>query len=53
MDRGRVSFAGPADKVDDVIRACHRGPEAARVSSVQVQPHADEPGKGFRKSPTV
>ena len=46
-------FAGPADKVDDMILICHRGPESARVSSVQVQPHAEEPGKGFRKSPTV
>jgi acylphosphatase len=46
-------FSGPADKVDDMIRVCHRGPEAARVSSVQVQPHPEEPGKGFRKSPTV
>ena len=46
-------FAGPADKVDDMIRACYRGPEAARVSSVQVQPNAEEPGKGFRKSPTI
>ena len=46
-------FAGPADRVDDMIHACHRGPEAARVSSVQVEPHAEEPGKGFRKSPTV
>jgi acylphosphatase len=46
-------LAGPAGKVDDMIRACHRGPESARVSSVQVQPHAEEPGKGFRKSPTV
>ena len=46
-------FAGPADKVDDMIRACHRGPEAARVSNVQVQSQADDPGRGFRKSPTV
>ena len=46
-------FAGPADKVDDMIRVCHRGPEAARVSSVQVPPHTEEPGKGFRKPPTA
>jgi acylphosphatase len=46
-------FAGLADKVDDMIRVCHRGPEAARVASVQVQPHADDPGKGFQKSPSV
>lgn len=46
-------FAGPADQVDDMIRVSHRGPEAARVSSVQVQPHAEDPGTGFRKSPTV
>ncbi|HEV8392318.1 MAG TPA: acylphosphatase [Dongiaceae bacterium] len=46
-------FAGPADKVDDMIHVCHRGPEAARVFNVLVQPHADDPGKGFRKSPTV
>jgi acylphosphatase len=46
-------IAGSADKVDDMIRACHRGPEAARVTGVQVQPHSEDPGKGFRKSPTV
>ena len=45
-------FAGPAGQVDDMIRACHRGPEAAQVSAVQVDPHADDPGRGFRKYPT-
>jgi len=46
-------FAGPAAAVDDMIRACHRGPDSARVADVRIEPHAEEPGAGFRKSPTV
>ena len=46
-------FAGPAAHVDDMIRACHRGPEAARVSSVDVTPHTEEPGRGFHKVHTA
>ena len=46
-------FAGPGAEVDDMIRACHRGPESARVSSVDVAPHTEEPGTGFRKVPTA
>lgn len=29
-------FAGPADKVDDMIEACRHGPKAARVANVAV-----------------
>lgn len=46
-------FAGPVAEVDDMIRACHRGPEYARVADVHVEPHREEPGAGFRKSPTA
>jgi acylphosphatase len=46
-------FAGPAAKVDDMIRVCHIGPDSARVANVDVEPHNEEPGAGFRKSPTV
>jgi len=46
-------FAGPADRVDDMIRVCHRGPDAARVSAVQVAAESREPGAGFRKLPTA
>lgn len=46
-------FAGPSDRVDDMIRACHRGPGAAQVSNVHVAPEASDPGRGFRKLPTA
>lgn len=46
-------FAGPATQVDDMIRACHRGPDAARVADVRVEPHKEDPGRGFRTKPTA
>ena len=46
-------FCGPADKVDDMIRACHRGPESARVSNVEVTEEREAPQPGFRKLPTA
>ena len=27
-------FAGPPERVDDMVRACHSGPDAAQVSNV-------------------
>jgi acylphosphatase len=46
-------FAGPSDRVDDMIQACHRGPDAAQVSNVHVTPEPGDPGHGFRKLPTA
>ena len=46
-------FAGPVAQVDDMIRACHRGPDSARVTDVRVEPHKEDPGRGFRKVPTA
>jgi len=44
-----AAFAGPADQVDDMIRACHRGPPYARVDKVDVMPTTDVPERGFRQ----
>jgi acylphosphatase len=46
-------FAGPPERVDDMIRACHQGPDAAQVSNVHVAPEPSDPGRGFRKLPTA
>ena len=45
-------FAGEAAQVDDMVRACRRGPPAARVENVGVHP-AEDPGNGFRHLPTA
>ncbi len=44
-----VAFAGPADRVDDMIRACHDGPPHARVDKVDVALADDWPESGFHK----
>jgi acylphosphatase len=46
-------FAGPAEIVDDMLKACHRGPEAARVAHVAVTEEHETPQPGFRKVPTA
>ena len=46
-------FAGPADVVDEMLKACHSGPDAARVADVTVTAEADSPQPGFRKLPTA
>jgi acylphosphatase len=46
-------FAGPADVVDDMLKACRRGPEAARVANVAVTEEGQAPQAGFRKLPTA
>jgi acylphosphatase len=46
-------FAGDAAQVDDMIKACHRGPSAAEVRNVAVSPAAELPAPGFRKLPTA
>ena len=46
-------FAGAAAKVDDMITACHRGPDAAEVREVAVSAAPEAPAPGFRKLPTA
>ena len=48
-----AAFAGPAYQVDDMIRACHRGPPHARVDKVDVTTAADVPEGGFRQVRTA
>jgi acylphosphatase len=43
-------FAGPADKVADMIAACHEGPKAARVANVAVEDFAGDIPKGFAQT---
>jgi len=45
-------FAGPADLVDDMIKACHRGPAAARVAAVAQSDAHDEGWRDFAQRPT-
>lgn len=46
-------FAGPAEAVEAMIAACHRGPPAARVETVTASPDID-PGVGpFSQAPTA
>ncbi|MEE8333314.1 MAG: acylphosphatase [Alphaproteobacteria bacterium] len=46
-------FAGPEPDVRDMLAVCHKGPPAARVTSVTESPapHPDAPG--FVQLPTV
>lgn len=46
-------FAGPAEMVEDMLRACHEGPDAARVADVAVTGESEAPQPGFRKLPTA
>ena len=46
-------FAGAADVVDEMLKACHRGPDAARVADVAVTDERETPQPGFRKLPTA
>ncbi|MDY0874448.1 acylphosphatase [Dongia rigui] len=43
-------FAGPADKVADMIAACHEGPKAARVANVAVEDFAGDIPEGFTQT---
>jgi acylphosphatase len=43
-------FAGPADKVADMIAACHQGPKAARVADVAVEDFAGDIPEGFAQT---
>ena len=48
-----AQFAGPADKVDDMVAACRRGPPHARVDGIIAAPVDDDGAPGFRSLPTV
>lgn len=43
-------FAGPQDKVEDMIAACHQGPKAARVAGVAVEEFAGDIPEGFAQT---
>jgi acylphosphatase len=45
-------FAGPAEKVDDMVKACHQGPPHARVAGVAVTPASFPRGEGFEQRST-
>ena len=46
-------FSGAADKVDDMVKACHRGPKMAQVDGVESF-DAEAPGQaGFIELPTA
>ncbi len=40
-------FAGPADKVDDMIARCRRGPDHARVEVLERHDESETPPPGF------
>jgi acylphosphatase len=52
---GRVEalLVGPKAAVESVIAACHNGPPAARVESVERAAAEDDGSLGFRQMPTV
>ena len=49
-------FSGAADKVDDILAACSKGPPAAEVVSVELGDAAESEaaayGPGFHQAPT-
>ena len=46
-------FAGPAEAVDAMIAACHRGPPSARVDLVRAEPSSESVPAGFEQRPTA
>ncbi len=46
-------FHGPAVTVDDMVKACRRGPPAAAVSRVSVEPSVEAVGHDFHQRPTT
>ena len=52
---GRVEavFAGEPALVEDMVRACNRGPRAARVTGVETLAHDGVVEPGFRSLPTA
>ena len=45
--------AGPADRVQELVARCRRGPRAALVEGVEVTPEAEEVAPGFHQKPTL
>jgi acylphosphatase len=45
-------FAGPADKVDDMLQACRQGPPLAKVAGVAVTPASFPHNDGFEQRST-
>jgi acylphosphatase len=45
-------FAGPSDKVDDMVKACREGPPRARVAGVAITPASDPGLKEFEQRAT-
>ncbi len=48
-----AQFVGPAEKVDDMLAACRRGPPLARVDGIIAAPVEDDGAAGFRMLPTI
>jgi acylphosphatase len=48
-----VLAVGASERIDVLIRACHKGPPAARVERVEVMPAQGITPKGFVQKPTV
>lgn len=46
-------FSGASEMVDDMIEACRRGPDLARVQAIEITDEADEVESGFVQKPTV
>ncbi|KAK9153914.1 hypothetical protein Sjap_001394 [Stephania japonica] len=46
-------FSGKSESVDEMEQRCRRGPPDALVTSLQVSPSDDDPGRGFDRRPTV
>jgi acylphosphatase len=55
LSDGRVEavFAGPHDKVEDMLAACREGPPLARVDGVETDDHHGQVDPGFRKAPSA
>ena len=46
-------FFGPAKVVEDMVAACRKGPPAARVTAVRLEPAEAFGETGFHQAPTV
>lgn len=46
-------FSGDGDTVDDLVDACKRGPEMARVADITIHPDSDPGLSDFRQLPTA
>ena len=46
-------FYGPANKVSDMVEACHEGPPAAQVREIQVSPAEPPKETGFSQVESI